>query len=400
MTTDTGTANQEPKQRVFISYSRKDIKFARRLAGDLEKTGFDVWWDISDLKGGDDWVRFIPAAIETSQYFVVLLSPDSVKSEWVAKEYTYAIVKRKKIVPAMVRPSAVPFALNTINYVNFTTDDYETGLNNLLIALGSTPQVVPPGTGVKKLFNKLPLVFTRNPYLSIGGVLILFLILIFALLNPFAPVTPPPDGPTITPTVTPRPGAPDTATFTPTQTSTATISPTPTITRTRTPIPVNFVLPTVCVQPIFDIHSVNVRTGPGTGQGVLTDAPALEVGKCPLIGGQNEENTWFMIAYDQPDPEFRLYEGGWIRKDLFDLSIPVFVPNITLTPTPTITLSPTITSTFTVTSTPTPTSTFTNTPTPTTTNTPTHTPTSTFTPTRTPTPTHTSTPTLEPTVTP
>ena len=390
--------------QIFISYSRKDIKFARRLASNLEEAGFDVWWDISDLKGGDDWVRFIPAAIEASQYFVVLLSPDSIQSEWVAKEYTYAIVKRKKIVPAMIRPSAVPFALQTINYVNFTTDDYETGLNNLLVALGGSPQVVPPATGWKKLSKKMPPVLRRNPVLFIAGIMLLFATLLFMLINPFAPVTPPPDDPTATATSTPRPIEPDTATatvtLTATQTFTPTITPSPTITRTKTPQPVNFILPTVCVQPEFDVHSVNVRSGPGTDNGVLEGAPAIEVGKCPLIGGHNEGDTWFMIAHDQPDPELQPYAGGWIRKDLFDLSTPVFVPEITLTPTPTITPSPTITPTFTITPSPTPTRTPTNTPTPTFTSTPTSTPTRTFTPTRTYTPTATDTPTSTPTYTP
>jgi hypothetical protein len=153
---------------------------------------------------------------------------------------------------------------------------------------------------------------------------------------------------------------------------------------------------TICVQPEYDVHSVNVRTGPGTENGVIVDAPALEVGKCPYIGGRNEEDTWYMIAYDQPEEEFQPYEGGWIRKDMFDLRTPVFVPEVTLTPTPTITPSPTITPTFTVTLTPTATRTPTNTPT----DTPTSTPTSTYTPTRTPTATQTASPTLEPTVTP
>jgi hypothetical protein len=78
-------------QKVFISYSRKDIDFARNLAGDLEKAGFEVWWDISDLKGGDDWVNVIPTAIEASQYFIILLSPDSIISQWVKKEYLHAL---------------------------------------------------------------------------------------------------------------------------------------------------------------------------------------------------------------------------------------------------------------------------------------------------------------------
>ena len=38
-------------EKVFISYSRKDIEFARKLAGDLEKASYDVWWDITDLRG-------------------------------------------------------------------------------------------------------------------------------------------------------------------------------------------------------------------------------------------------------------------------------------------------------------------------------------------------------------
>lgn len=205
--------NQQAKKQVFISYSRKDIKFARRLAADLEEAGFESWWDISDLKGGDDWVRVIPAAIAASDFFVVLLSPDSILSEWVSKEYTYALINRMKIVPAMIRPCSVPFALNTINYVNFTSDDYETGLNNLLTSLGSTPLPAKPATGVKKFFPMI----ARNPVLSVGTFIAILAILIFAIPKLFKPVDPPPPTDTTTPTITIAP---------PTATETATPSPT------------------------------------------------------------------------------------------------------------------------------------------------------------------------------
>ena len=392
--------------QVFISYSRKDIKFARRLAGDLERAGFDVWWDVSDLKGGDDWVRFIPAAIEASQYFVVLLSPNSLQSEWVEKEYSYAIRHRKKIVPAMIKQCHVPFALHTINYVDFINVDYATGVNKLLDALGGPPQPDIHLSRTERLLKKLPPPIAR--YFSVI-LIVVFLLLAFGLYSIFKPL--PPVTPTQPASKTATLTAPlptDTKTATPTQTqtntNTPTITPSPTITRTRTPIPDNFVLPTVCVQPFQPhIQAVWVRSGPGTDRGVLTnDASSIEVGKCPLIGGQNEEEDWLMIAYGQNDPEFIRYEGGWISKDLFDpeMLARVFLPPITLTPTPTITLSPTITPTFTVTLTPTPTRTPTNTPTSTPTDTPTYTPTSTFTPTRTPTATDTSSPTSEPTNTP
>ena len=72
-------------QKIFISYSRKDIDFARKFSGDLEKAGYDVWWDLTDLRGGDDWVRVIPDAIEKSDFFIIVLSPNYIESEWVRK---------------------------------------------------------------------------------------------------------------------------------------------------------------------------------------------------------------------------------------------------------------------------------------------------------------------------
>jgi len=400
-------ADQETKPQVFISYSRKDINFARRLAADVEHAGFEVWWDVSDLKGGDDWVRFIPSAIEASQYFVVLLSPNAVQSEWVAKEYSYALRLRKKVVPAMIKPCEVPFALNTINYVDFVHDDYDLAVNKLLGALGGVPRAIPPATGLKKLSKSLPPVLTKNPLLSIGAAIVLLALVLFSFLKPSTPpvVTPPAsDTPTITSTNTPPATETDTdtptPTSTPTQTFTPTISATPSTTPTKTPRPANIVLPTVCVSPTaFDVHSVNVRTGPpnglGTPSGVLPSAPAIDVGKCPLIGGSYYKETgtpWLMIAYNQTATEFVPYEGGWVREDMFDLRTLVIIDEITLTSTPTITITPTITPTFTITLTPTPTETFTSTPT------------RTFTPTATDTltPTYTPSPTLEPepTITP
>ena len=53
--------------KVFISYSRSEKTFVRKLSNDLEKSGLDVWWDISNIKGGDIWVSSIESALITSQ---------------------------------------------------------------------------------------------------------------------------------------------------------------------------------------------------------------------------------------------------------------------------------------------------------------------------------------------
>src|SRR5512145_2368732 len=121
-------------EKIFITYSRKDIDFVRKLAEDLEKAGYNVWWDLTDLRGGDDWPRVIPAAIEASQYVIVVMSPNSAVSDWVEKEYTQALGLRKKIIPLMLRLGPMPFALNTLNYVNFASGEYAENFKNLLTA--------------------------------------------------------------------------------------------------------------------------------------------------------------------------------------------------------------------------------------------------------------------------
>ena len=159
--------------QIFISYSRKDIAFARRLAGDLEKAGYVVWWDITDLRGGDDWVRVIPEAIETSDFFIVVLSPHSTASEWVRKEYTQALSLRKRVIPLMLETTAVPFALNTINYLDFTSPAaYADNLNALLLALGYTGDlpVAPAATWPLTLRSlAIPIIVSAVILLILGG---------------------------------------------------------------------------------------------------------------------------------------------------------------------------------------------------------------------------------------
>jgi len=119
------------KHAVFISYSRKDIDVAHQLAQDLEKAGFEAWWDISDLKGGDAWIRTIQAALKASKYFIVVLSPDAVESEWVEKEYTYAIGLGLRIIPILYKKCEVPMAFANIQYIDFRGKRYERGLQEL-----------------------------------------------------------------------------------------------------------------------------------------------------------------------------------------------------------------------------------------------------------------------------
>ncbi|HLA06858.1 MAG TPA: toll/interleukin-1 receptor domain-containing protein, partial [Anaerolineales bacterium] len=183
-------------QKIFISYSRKDMDFGRKLAGDLEKAGYDVWWDISDLRGGDDWIKVIPAAIASSQFILVVLSPNSVQSEWVQKEYTQALNLRKKIIPIMFEATGVPFALNTLNFLNFSAGKYEENYKNLLSALGYTGEPPAVTTFIKSRLTQLP---GLRKYAIPIGIVVLAILLLVAFEATQPPVDVPP---TFTPTNT------------------------------------------------------------------------------------------------------------------------------------------------------------------------------------------------------
>jgi hypothetical protein len=374
-------------EKIFISYSRKDTDFVRKLAGDLESAGYDVWWDITDLRGGDDWVRNIPEAIKSSQYFIVVLTPNSIESDWVRKEYTQALTLRKKIIPIMLAQCSVPFALNTINFVNFSEGEYADNFIKLLTPLGYTgkPPVVTP---YKKALLALPPALLKY---GIPAALGLILLLIF-ILNPGGNPSQETPAVTITPTLAASPTStatlePPTATHTSTSTATATRTLTLTSTVTSTVTPTSTprgIRLQICITA--DTSTIYVRSGPGQIYAAKILDVRDESGEtvCPWFSAriESEEYIWLLLAPGQIDI-LRDYEGGWIRRDLLDRdNPPEALPIVTLTPTPTPSNTPTITPSFTPTLTPSPTNTLTSTPS----STPTSTATATDTPTETPTP--------------
>ena len=372
--------------KIFVSYSRKDIGFARTLARDLEKAGYDVWWDLTDLRGGDDWLRVIPAAIESSEFILVVLSPNSVLSDWVKKEYTQALSLGKKIIPIMLTRSTVPFDLNTINYVDFTSDDYAANLKNLLDAMGYTGKLPVTTTAA------FPLMLRKYFIPIILGLGFLLAIISTFVLIPLV-ITPSPTPTTVLATATRT--IPGTVTLTreaetPTQTAsqTATLSPTVTVTHSLTPTQPT-ITPSATKQPFrsielcvkeIDARTINVRSGPSSE--IYPVIGSIPVGTCLLFSAVHvnlKGETWLQVASGQPDPEIIKFSGGWISANLVDVDLtePIPLPVVTLTPTPTPSDTPTVTPTFTRT----PTSTITPSETPSETPVPTETETSTETPT-------------------
>lgn len=66
--------------KVFISHAPTDAELARRVAGVLWAAGFQVW-DETQILPGDNWGEMLAEALRESDAMVVLLTPDSVRSQ-------------------------------------------------------------------------------------------------------------------------------------------------------------------------------------------------------------------------------------------------------------------------------------------------------------------------------
>ncbi|MGH9643453.1 MAG: TIR domain-containing protein, partial [Terriglobales bacterium] len=64
----------ESTRAVFLSYASQDAEVARRICDALRTGGIEVWFDQSELRGGDAWDRAIRKQIKACTLFIPLIS--------------------------------------------------------------------------------------------------------------------------------------------------------------------------------------------------------------------------------------------------------------------------------------------------------------------------------------
>jgi len=130
-------------ETTFFSYARSDSDFALKLARDLRKAGADVWLDQLDIKSGSRWDLTIEIALKESSKMLVILSPDSVSSNNVMDEVSFALEEGKTVIPVLFRSCDIPFRLRRLQHADFTKN-YDEALNNLLLALNLGKSIPSP----------------------------------------------------------------------------------------------------------------------------------------------------------------------------------------------------------------------------------------------------------------
>jgi len=88
----------------FISYSHKDDEFARRLFSRMREANLRVWYAPEEMKGGQKLHEQIFSAIQLHDKLLIVLSENSLQSEWVMTEIrrarrTELREQRRKLFP-------------------------------------------------------------------------------------------------------------------------------------------------------------------------------------------------------------------------------------------------------------------------------------------------------------
>lgn len=134
---------QHPTQlnnHIFVSHSSRDQDFVvHRLKPALEAAGFVAWCSSTDLRAAANWELQIRAALSRSGWFVVVMSPDAARSEWVRAETHWAIENIPgRVVPILARdcrPIDLHLRLGTLQFIDFR-GDFDAAMQQMLGVIG------------------------------------------------------------------------------------------------------------------------------------------------------------------------------------------------------------------------------------------------------------------------
>lgn len=127
---------------VFISYSRKDKEFVRKLYDGLVSKNVKAWVDWEGIPLSADWMEEITRAVNGADAFLVILSPDWLASKVCLQELELGLKNDKKLIPILYRPpepgTDLPDKVAATNWVYLRPeDDFDSTLLRLVEAINT-----------------------------------------------------------------------------------------------------------------------------------------------------------------------------------------------------------------------------------------------------------------------
>ena len=120
-------SNKPDVYKIFISYSRKDKDIVLPFSAKLEDIfGIKCWIDLQGIAHTEDFTEKIISAIDSCEIFLFMSSKNSMSSEFVKKEVSYALKNGKRIAPVMIDEQPFTnyfqFTLGHLNCINYNDE--------------------------------------------------------------------------------------------------------------------------------------------------------------------------------------------------------------------------------------------------------------------------------------
>ncbi|MEH2249324.1 toll/interleukin-1 receptor domain-containing protein [Nostoc sp.] len=131
----------------FLSHSSQDQEFVSKLVEVLRDHGIPVWYSKTNILGAQQWHDEIGNALKRCDWFLVVLSPNSVDSMWVKRELIFALQQNRfenKIVPIIYQPcnyEQLSWVLPSFQMINFQ-EAFEDGCRDILRLWGVGYQIL------------------------------------------------------------------------------------------------------------------------------------------------------------------------------------------------------------------------------------------------------------------
>ncbi len=121
----------------FLSHSSADQEFVTSISEMMQKHGVPFWYSKTNILGAQQWHDEIGAALNRCDWFLLVLSPNSVQSMWVKRELLFALQQNRfadKIVPVLYQPcdfATLSWILPSFQVIDFH-QDFDNGCRDLL----------------------------------------------------------------------------------------------------------------------------------------------------------------------------------------------------------------------------------------------------------------------------
>lgn len=123
--------------KLFLSFTSQDRNHPifNRLLADLKSRELDLWMGEEKIRSGDNIFEKIKKGIDSTDYFLYVLSKNGTENYWMSNEYNLAYVSQLsrqtlQIIPIIIDQFRLPPFIRDSQNINLASD-YEAGIKTL-----------------------------------------------------------------------------------------------------------------------------------------------------------------------------------------------------------------------------------------------------------------------------